>query len=77
MLLAQVVNSGGGADGLRQRLGALADHVSRRLRSLDAASLPAALVEAYTKLCRLMTFFDQFHGDNYEAALEVSFVLVD
>lgn len=69
MLLAQVVNSGGGASGLRERLAALAERVSRRLPA--AAGLPAALVEAYTKLCKLMTFFDQFHSDNYEGALEV------
>ncbi|XP_049869475.1 nuclear pore complex protein Nup93-like [Pectinophora gossypiella] len=70
VLLAQVVNSGGGAGGLRQRLSILAEHVSRRLRSADATTLPAALVEAYTKLCKLMTFFDQFHNENYDAALE-------
>lgn len=71
VLLAQVVNSGGGASGLRQRLSLLADHVSRRLRYADTTSLPAALVEAYMKLCKLMTFFDQFHSENYEGALEV------
>ncbi|KAL0895007.1 hypothetical protein ABMA27_013478 [Loxostege sticticalis] len=72
VLLAQVVNSGGaaGGSGLRQRLGLLAEHVSRRLRSADAAALPAALVEAYTKLCKLMTFFDRFHAENYDGALE-------
>uniref|UniRef100_A0A2A4JA62 Nuclear pore protein n=1 Tax=Heliothis virescens TaxID=7102 RepID=A0A2A4JA62_HELVI len=70
VLLAQVVNSGGGAGGLRQRLSLLAEHVSRRLRSADGTALPAALVEAYTKLCKLMTFFDQFHSENYEGALE-------
>ncbi|CAG4943938.1 unnamed protein product [Colias eurytheme] len=69
VLLAQVVNSGGGAGGLRARLGSLAEHASRRLRSAETP-LPAALVEAYTKLCKLMTFFDQFHEENYEGALE-------
>ncbi|CAF4785806.1 unnamed protein product [Pieris macdunnoughi] len=69
ILLAQVVNSGGGAGGLRERLSVLAEQVSKRLRSTDA-NLPASLVEAYTKLCKLMTFFDQFHSDNYEGALE-------
>ncbi|XP_072937002.1 nuclear pore complex protein Nup93-like [Epargyreus clarus] len=68
VLLAQVVNSGGGAGGLRSRLGTLAAHVSRRLRS--APSPPAALLDAYNKLCKLMTFFDQYHADNYEGALE-------
>ncbi|CAH2067266.1 unnamed protein product, partial [Iphiclides podalirius] len=70
VLLAQVVNSGGGASGLRQRLSLLADHVSKRLRYADTTALPAALVEAYMKLCKLMTFFDQFHSENYEGALE-------
>ncbi|CAK1602830.1 unnamed protein product [Parnassius mnemosyne] len=70
VLLAQVVNSGGGASGLRQRLSLLAEHVSRRLRYADTTALPASLVEAYTKLCKLMTFFDQFHSENYEGALE-------
>ncbi|XP_053608386.1 nuclear pore complex protein Nup93-like [Plodia interpunctella] len=69
VLLAQVVNSGGGVGGLRERLAALADHVTRKLRAADH-SLPAALVDAYTKLCKLMTFFDQFHSENYDAALE-------
>ncbi|KAG7311275.1 hypothetical protein JYU34_002306 [Plutella xylostella] len=67
-LLAQVVHSSGGG-GLRQRLSSLAQHVSRRLRC-DAAALPATKVDAYNKLCKLMTFFDQFHADNYDAALE-------
>lgn len=71
VLLAQVVNSGGGTDGLRQRLSQLAEHVSKRLRSSESLALPAALVEAYTKLCKLMTFFDQFHSENHEGALEV------
>ncbi|XP_068621036.1 nuclear pore complex protein Nup93-like [Battus philenor] len=70
VLLAQVVNSGGGATGLRQRLSLLAEHVSTRLRYADTTALPAALMEAYTKLCKLMTFFDQFHNENYEGALE-------
>ncbi|CAK1544177.1 unnamed protein product [Leptosia nina] len=70
VLLAQVVNSGGGVGGLRERLSILTEHISKRLRSSDAASLPAALVEAYTKLCKLMTFFDHFHNENYEGALE-------
>lgn len=74
-MLAQVVNSGGGAGGLRERLSILAEHVSRGLRSADATTLPAALVEAYTKLYKLMTFFDQFHNENYDAALEVSLQL--
>lgn len=76
VLLAQVVNSGGGAGGLRQRLSLLAEHVSRRLRSADGTALSAALVEAYTKLCKLMTFFDQFHSENYEGALEVRIVFI-
>ncbi|KPJ12259.1 Nuclear pore complex protein Nup93 [Papilio machaon] len=70
VLLAQVVNSGGGAGGLRERLSLLADHVSQRLRYADTTALPAALLEAYVKLCKLMTFFDQFHSDNFEGALE-------
>ncbi|KAG6450374.1 hypothetical protein O3G_MSEX006577 [Manduca sexta] len=70
VLLAQVVNSGGGAGGLRERLSLLAEHVSRRLRFSDATNLPAALLEAYKKLCKLMAFFDQFHSENYEGALE-------
>ncbi|KAI5634531.1 nup93/Nic96 domain-containing protein [Phthorimaea operculella] len=70
VLLSQVVNSGGGQGGLRERLSILAEHVTRRLQAADATALPAALVEAYTKLCKLMTFFDQFHNENYDAALE-------
>ncbi|XP_047544610.1 nuclear pore complex protein Nup93-like [Vanessa atalanta] len=70
VLLAQVVNSGSDAGGLRARLAALAERVSRRLRAPDVAPPPAALLEAYTKLCKLMTFFDQFHSENYEGALE-------
>ncbi|CAH0405001.1 unnamed protein product [Chilo suppressalis] len=74
VLLTQVVSSGGGGSGgtgsgLRQRLSLLAEHVSQRLRA-DTSSLPAALMEAYTKLCKLMTFFDRYHAENYDGALE-------
>ncbi|XP_013134005.1 PREDICTED: nuclear pore complex protein Nup93-like [Papilio polytes] len=72
VLLGQVVNSGGGGSGggLRARLSLLAEHVSLRLRHADTTQLPAALLEAYNKLCKLMTFFDHFHNDNFEGALE-------
>ncbi|XP_045766875.1 nuclear pore complex protein Nup93-like [Maniola jurtina] len=69
VLLAQVVSAGGAAGGLRARLGALAEHVSRRLRATDAPP-PPPLLDAYNKLCKLCTFFDHFHAENYEAALE-------
>ncbi|XP_052747176.1 nuclear pore complex protein Nup93-1 [Bicyclus anynana] len=69
VLLAQVVSAGGEAGGLRARLAALAEHVSRRLRAAEA-SPPPPLLDAYTKLCKLCTFFDHFHTENYEAALE-------
>uniref|UniRef100_S4PXX0 Nuclear pore protein n=1 Tax=Pararge aegeria TaxID=116150 RepID=S4PXX0_9NEOP len=69
VLLAQVVSAGGEAGGLRARLSALAEHVSRRLRAADT-SPPPSLLDAYTKLCKLCTFFDHFHSENYEAALE-------
>ncbi|OWR51024.1 nuclear pore complex protein Nup93, partial [Danaus plexippus plexippus] len=65
VLLAQVVSSGGA---LRERLRSLSEHVSRRLRSEELPS--PHLVDAYNKLCKLMTFFDQFHAENYEGALE-------
>ncbi|XP_063617418.1 nuclear pore complex protein Nup93-like [Cydia splendana] len=68
MLLPQVLVAGGGG-ALRARLGTRAEHVSRRLRR-EGPALPPALVEAYTKLCKLITFFDQFHAENYDAALE-------
>lgn len=70
VLLAQVVTSGGGADTLRQRLVSLAGHVTQRLQNSDATNLPATLVDAYNKLGKLMLFFDQYHSNNFEAALE-------
>ncbi|XP_073942095.1 nuclear pore complex protein Nup93-like isoform X2 [Choristoneura fumiferana] len=36
----------------------------------QVAPLPPALLDAFTKLCRLCTFFDHFHAENYDAALE-------
>ncbi|GBP06032.1 Nuclear pore complex protein Nup93-1 [Eumeta japonica] len=69
VLLSQVVSGGGGVTALRQRLAMQAQHVSRRLRC-DPTPLPAALLDAYNKLCKLMTFFDHYHEQNYDLALE-------
>ncbi|XP_050670495.1 nuclear pore complex protein Nup93-like [Leptidea sinapis] len=68
VLLAQVV--AGGAGGVRARLAPLAEHVARRVGGAHADHAPAPLVDAFTKLCRLLTFFDHYHAGNHEAALE-------
>lgn len=69
ILLAQVVNSGGGETGVRGRLAKRCELTDARLRA-STETLPPSLLHAYTKLCKLCIFFDQFHADNYDAALE-------
>lgn len=71
LLLPQVVSLGGAAGALRSRLAARAPAVARRAR---AAPLPPALFDAFTKLCRLCTFFDHYHAENYDAAFEVRYM---
>lgn len=65
-----MITNGGGGGALRGRLATLAEHVSTRVRN-TAATVPAPLLTAYQKLCKLMLFFEHYHQDNYEAALEV------
>ena len=72
MLLAQVVSQKDTPGSLRSRLQIVATEISLRYQGL-AIQAPADLVAAFYTLRDLMVFFDQFHNEQFQSALRVSF----
>ncbi|KAH0554443.1 nuclear pore complex protein Nup93-like isoform X2 [Cotesia glomerata] len=68
MLLAQVVSQKNTAGSLRSRLQTIANVISLRYQGI-AIQVSAELVAAFYTLRDLMTFFDQYHNEQYQTAL--------
>lgn len=68
VLLGQVVDTAGG-EGLRARLVDTATRIADRVQATGTV-LPPPLHHAFTTLCKLMTFFQQYRAENYDAAMQ-------
>lgn len=70
ILLSQIVHQPPKKGSLRDRLHATAVAISQRYAGTDQQHCDAQTMSTFVMLRRLVTFFDQYHGGEHQAALQ-------